>query len=502
MNPKTAPSPRPNSGPIHRRDFFRQSACAALGVTGVVNTLANLRLFTAAVAQNTPREDYRALVCLFLNGGNDSNNLLVPRSGDLRTDYENGRGILQIPSDQLHPIQALNDSRDFGLHPNAAPIQEAFNAGNLAFVCNVGTLAYPIASREDYLNRRVPVPQQLFSHSDQQTQWQSSIPDQPFQSGWGGRIADLLHASENPDSKVSMSISLSGINSFQIGTTGAVTQFVTTPNGVAGLSGYGRNYQNALNRDGSYKRNDQGVRLKAFEEIMNLTHANLLEDNYNEVVRRARRAEGTIGTTLDLADQSGVDFDELFINAQSNLGDQLKTVAKLIAGRSAIGNRRQIFFCRVGGYDTHQSQLPSHANLTAELASAMQAFYQTTERLGLQDNITTFTCSDFARTFTPNGTDATAGADHAWGGHAMVMGGAVKGQQLYGQFPRLIVGAEDDAGRSRGRWIPTTSVDQYAAVLARWFGIDSNSMEAIFPNLPRFDDPLTSSRPNLNFMHS
>ncbi len=489
------------NGTIHRRDFVRQSACAALGITGVVNTLANLRLVTAAMAQNTPSDDYRALVCLFLNGGNDSNNLLVPRSGDFRVDYETGRGVLQIPAEQLHPINPLNDSRDFGLHPNASPLQETFNSGHLAFVCNVGSLAYPIPTRDDYLNKTVPLPPQLFSHSDQQTQWQSSIPDQPFQSGWGGRVADLLHAGQNPDSKVSMSISLSGINSFQIGTSGTVTQFVTTPNGVAGLAGYGKNYQGAMNRDGTYKRNDQGRRLRAFEEIMNLTHANLLEDNYNKIVQRARASEGTVGATLEMANNSGVEFEELFINAQSNLGDQLKTVAKLIAGRSAIGNRRQIFFCRVGGYDTHQSQLPSHANLTAELSNAMRAFYQTTERLGLQDQVTTFTCSDFARTFTPNGTDANAGADHAWGGHAMVMGGAVNGQQLYGTFPQLILGAGDDAGRNRGRWIPTTSVDQYAAVLARWFGVDSNSMETIFPNLPRFDDPLSSARPNLNFMN-
>ena len=490
------------SNPIRRRDFFRQSACAALGVTGVVNTLANLRLMTAAMAQNTPSDDYRALVCLFLNGGNDSNNLLVPRSGEFRNDYETGRGILQIPAEQLHSIQPLNDGRDFGLHPNAAPLQETFNNGNLAFICNVGSLAYPIATREDYINKTVPLPPQLFSHSDQQTQWQSSIPDQPFQSGWGGRIADLLNASTNPDSKVSMSISLSGINSFQIGTSGDVTQFVTTPNGVSGLSGYGKSYKNALNDDGSYKRNDPGKRLKAFEEIIDLTHANLMEDAYNKVVRRARDSESTVGATLQAAENSGVAFDELFINAQSNLGDQLKTVAKLITGRAALGNRRQIFFCRVGGYDTHQSQMPSHANLTAELANAMRAFYQTTASMGMQDKITTFTCSDFARTFTPNGTDANAGADHAWGGHAMVMGGAVKGQRLYGRFPELLVGAGDDAGRNRGRWIPTTSVDQYATVLARWFGVDSNSMEAIFPNLPRFDDPLTSSRPNMDFMTS
>ena len=196
-----------------------------------------------------------------------------------------------------------------------------------------------------------------------------------------------------------------------------------------------------------------------------------------------------------------MNFDTIFASAATSLGDQLKMIAKLIAGRSALGNNRQIFFCQVSGYDTHQVQLSSHASLMTELSNALKAFYDTTVALGVDGAVTTFTMSDFNRTFTPNGTDTTGGSDHAWGGHAIAMGGSVFGKKLYGAFPSLKLGTNNDTDKNRGRWIPTTSVDQYSAVLAKWFGVDSNSMSAIFPNLPRFDDPLTSSTANLNFMN-
>ena len=205
-----------SSGDIQRREFFRQSACAALGVTGLVNMLANLRLMGVAMAQN-PGSEYKAIVCLFLNGGNDSTNMLVPKSGQLRIDYDLHRGILAVPASSLHEVFPENETREFGLHPQCDELAALFNAGDLAFVNNVGTLSYPIETREEYLQGLVPVPPQLFSHSDQQVQWQSSVPDKPFTSGWGGRIADLLHATVNPGSDVSMSISLNGKNNFQVG---------------------------------------------------------------------------------------------------------------------------------------------------------------------------------------------------------------------------------------------------------------------------------------------
>ncbi len=514
-----------------RREFVRQSACAALGVTGLVNTLAQLRLISAAMAQSGP-SGHKALVCLFLNGGNDSNNLLVP-SGDpatdtLRADYQTARGILALDRSTLGALNVPSTTDCFdayhggvahpmGVHPSATKLAPLFNAGELAFVANVGTLAYPIPTRDDYINGLVPVPPQLFSHSDQQVQWQSSIPDKPFASGWGGRAADLLHGSYNaPGSKVSMSISLAGINSFQIGTTGEVQQYVVGTSGATSLSGYGSNYSSALATNSTwenpiYQNNDAGKRLKAFEGIVKLAHENLLENEYNQIVTRSRLAEGIIGAALTEAAASGVDFDGIF-NTEFNvagggtvtsLGLQMKMIARLIAGRNALGNSRQIFFCQVGGYDTHQTMLASHANLMSELANALKAFRDCLVALGVFGDVVTFTASDFNRTMTPNGTDANAGSDHAWGGNAIVMGGAVNGGDIYGHFPSLKTGSQPgsiDAHANRGRWIPSVSVDQYSAVLAKWLGAGTSEIEAIFPNLPRFDDPFTASAPNLGFL--
>ncbi len=489
---------------ISRRRFMRQSACASLGLTALVNSLAQMRLVTAAMAGTPAEAEYRALVCVFLNGGNDANNLIVPRSGQLRADYESGRGVLAIPSLDLHPILADNDSREFGLHPSCPDLAALFNSGKLAMVNNVGSLAFPIADREEYLSGSIPLPTQLFSHSDQQTQWQSSISDRPFQTGWGGRAVDLLHASYNTGSNVSMSVSLDGINNLQIGALGGSAQYTMNKTGPVALSGFGADYVNALNPDGTYKNNNSGWRLRGLLEVMRLTHDHLMEDSYGKVMVNAWDTEQFIRgamTEATAAEAAGAfTFDDLFVNAATDLGDQLKQVARLIAGRTALGNNRQVFFCRVGGYDTHQTQLASHAALMDELNHALSAFHTATVQLGVDSQVTTFTASDFSRTFTPNGTDAEAGADHAWGGHAMVLGGAVQGKNLYGQFPDLRLGQGLDVDNDRGRWIPTTSVDQYSAIFAKWLGADDTAIEAIFPNLGRFDDPFTSSTANLGFL--
>lgn len=510
----------------NRRDFIRQSACASLGVTGLVNMLAQMRLMTAAMAQGGPDPGYKAMVCLFLNGGNDSNNLFVPAgdplTDEVRADYQAGRGVLAIPREQAQLVNLPPTTQAFkrhygntvpvmGFHPNAPALASMFNAGELAVVANVGSLAYPVATRADYLGGKVPLPQQLFSHSDQQTQWQSSVPDRPFTSGWGGRAAELLRASYNPGgtSNVSMSISLAGVNSFQVGTSGQVVQYVVRPTGTVPLSGFNATstdtYAGALNTDGSYKTTDQGRRLKAFEDIMRLTHANLHEEEYNRIIRRARATEGYIGAAMTAAAASGVNFDANFTGTTTSLGGQLKMIAKLIAGRSTLGNNRQIFFCQVGGYDTHSTLLTSHAPLMSEISTGLKAFRDTLVQLGVFDNVVTFTASDFNRTFTPNSTDpARAGSDHAWGGHTLVMGGQVNGGDVYGHYPKLKIGSATgsiDAGtNNRGRWIPGTSVDQYASVLTKWMGASSNDIDAIFPNLPRFDDPLTVSSANLAFL--
>ncbi len=486
-----------------RRHFLRSAACAQLGYAGLVNALTQMRLFTAAAnAQTGGSGDYKALVCLFLFGGNDSNNTLIPFSGTHRTRYQSARGILAIPPQDLPRIHPDNDPDAWGLHPSCAGMATLFNAGKLAMIRNVGTLAYPVANRAEYLSGNVPLPPQLFSHSDQQIQWQSSVPDKPYETGWGGRLADLVNAGYNSEGNVSMSISLSGINSFQVGRE--VIQYVVNKDGATSLWGYGpadNRYRDALNADGSYKTTWQGSRLRRFEEIMNYSHANLQEEAYSQVIRRARDYEGTIGSAVSDATATGVDFDTLFAGAQTNLGDQLKMIAKLIAGRESSGNQRQVFFCSVGGYDTHATQLPSHANLMNELSTGLKAFQDSIDALGLTDNVLLFEASDFTRTFTPNGSSATAsGSDHGWGGHKIVMGGPVRGKNLYGHYPDTTPGGPDDAGGTRGRWIPSTSVDQYGAVIAKWFGVDSNAMETIFPNLGRFDSPFDVASANLDFI--
>ena len=492
---------------MSRRAFIRQTSCAALGITGLVNTLAHLTLTRAALAQTTPATDYKALVVLFLYGGNDSNNMLMPRLGHPGyTDYKASRGVLGIldPNDPAYvagrpaSIPLASGGQGLGVHPSLQPLANLFAAGELAFVANVGTLAYPL-TRAQYQAGSVPIPIQLFSHSDQQIEWQSSVADKPFVSGWGGRVADLLKQAGYAGDKVSLSLTMSGINSLQVGSE--VTQYSVGPNGAVELSGYGTGYSSGRNADGTYRTNSTGVRLKAFDEITAYTHQHLLEEGYNQVVRSARASEALIGTAFTAAAASGVDIDALFAGATTSLGTQLRTIAKLIAGRNSLDNRRQIFFCSVGGYDTHADQLNSHNGLMAELGTSLQAFSNALVALGVNDNVLTMTHSDFTRTFTPNGTDATkAGSDHGWGGHHIVMGGPVLGGQIYGTFPSLKIGLDQDAGNSgRGRWIPTSSVDQYAAVAARWLGVESSAMDAIFPNLGRFNDPFGASA-NLGYV--
>ncbi len=488
---------------------MRQSACASLGVTGLVNTLAHLTLTRAALAQ-TPDigTDYKALVVLFLYGGNDSNNMLIPRMGHAGyADYKQHRGVLGVldSSDPAYvngnpaSVPLTGGGATYGVHPSLQPLAGLFNSGKLAFVANVGTLAYPL-NRAEFLAGTVAAPPQLFSHSSQQVQWQSSLPDKPFQSGWGGRVADLLLSEGQSNGDVSLSISLAGLNSLQVGNE--VVQYAVTPSGTVSLAGYssGNDPYGGARSGSGYQNNNAGRRLKAFDEITNYTHQNLHEEEYAKVLRRARDTEAVVSAAFTAAAAGGVNIDSHFTNANTSLGNQLKTIAKLIAGRNGLGNRRQIFFCSVGGYDTHASQLAAHGPLMQELGNALKAFSDATAALGVDDKVVTLTHSDFTRTLTPNKSDAaSAGSDHGWGGHHIVMGGPVTGNQIYGHFPELRVSDGLDAGTSRGRWIPTTAVDQYAAVAARWLGVNGNALDSVFPNLSRFEDPFSTSA-NLGFL--
>lgn len=523
-----------------------------MSLTSVVNIISQLKLMQGALNAQGGGPGYKALVCVFLAGGNDSNNMLIPFSGTARTDYQNGRGVLAIPTTGVDPQTNLTNTQlttvpsevsaadplggylgTFAVHPQCGAIRDMFNAGELAFVANVGTLVQPGITRANYATS--PKPPQLFSHSDQVTQWQSSVPDQPFTSGWGGRIADLLDPTYNGGAAASMSISIAGVNSFQVSPTGLVTPYVMRSSGVVSLSGYGTNYASAVNDtaqtfvDSNYRTNETGRRLRAFEQILNMSNNSLLENAYNGVVRSARVTEGVVGTALQsTVDGGGTTLDTFFNNAfagaeagitvNNDFTNQMKLVARLIAGRSAIGNNRQIFFVQLGGFDTHTTQIPNagnvfatgHTGLMNVLNRTLKAFRDSLQSLGVWNDVVTCTSSDFTRTFTANKTDSSAGSDHAWGGHAMVMGGPVSGGRIFGKFPPLKLGSAAnsiDSTGSSGRWIPSTSVDQYAAVLASWLGVSTTDLPTIFPNLTRFNSaPFTqilqpNQTPNLGFLN-
>lgn len=488
---------------MNRRVFIHQSACAALGFTGLTNSISNYLLKQSVLEQTIDLEGYKVLVVIFLYGGNDSNNMLIPASNHpSRLDYENARGVLAIPAGQLHLINyPTSTNPHYGLHPGLQSMAELFNNGDLSFVANVGTLVEPVPNREAFLNKTVKLPPGLFSHSDQQLQWQSSIPDQPFKNGWGGRTANILNPIYNDNGTVSMSISLTGVNRLQV--CNEVNQYIVSPNGVTQFSsaGYGTNYSSALDSNGNYKNNDYGRRLKAFEEIQNYVHRHLLEEGYNKEVRQARQTEGSVGDALQEAAASGIDFDLFFQNAQNYLGNQLKMIAKLIAGRDSLANQRQFFFCSIGGYDNHSAQLGTHAKLMTELGSSLKAFNETLKALNVNEDVVTMTHSDFSRTMTPNKEDpVTAGSDHAWGAHQIVMGGPVNGGNIFGFFPSLKINTDLDAGVSgRGRWIPSTSVEQYQAIAANWFGIGQDELSIVLPNLERFENPFNTAA-NLGYI--
>ncbi|HEX6864607.1 MAG TPA: DUF1501 domain-containing protein [Thermoanaerobaculia bacterium] len=453
-----------------RRQFFRQSVCAAAGTVALSHTVFDLQRIAAAA----PLTDSKTLVCVFLYGGNDGNNVLVPADAADYAQYAAARAALALPQSSLLPLAPLappsgnpGDSRAWGLHPSLPGLSGLFNSGKAAVVANVGPLVAPL-TREEFLARSAAVPPQLFSHSDQTVHWQTSLPDQPARTGWGGRTADLLQ-SLNENARISMSISVAGTNTFEVGNV--VTQYQVSPEGPVGLT--------------SYVPADQGADAAstALRALLARSYGNLFERGYSGIFRRALDNQELLSGALAGAPALATAFPE------TELGLQLRMIAQLVAVREALGLRRQIFFCAAQGYDTHGGQIGTsaldgaHAGLLTELDGALSAFDAAMTELGLADSVTTFTASDFGRTYLPNGD----GSDHGWGSHHFVLGGAVHGGRIYGQVPTLAVGGPNDAGE--GRWIPTTSVDEYSATLARWFGVALSDLPLVLPNLGRFASP-------------
>ena len=447
-----------------RRVFLRQSACAAVGMTALANTIFDLRRIAAAATVG----DYRTLVCVFLYGGNDANNLLVPTLASDYASYVAARDSLALPQSSLLSLTPVEtppgDPRTWGMHPNLPKLRGLFNGGRAAVVANVGPLVAPL-TKDEYLNHTAAVPPQLFSHSDQTVHWQTSLPDQPAKSGWGGRTADLLR-SLNENAQISMSISVAGSNTFQVGNV--VTQYQVSPEGPQGLASYVPASQGA------------DAASQAVRSLLGKTYGNLFERGYRGIFQTALDSQELLSGALDAAPVLTTAFPD------TDLGNQLKMIAQLVSVRETLGLRRQIFFCAAQGYDTHDGQVGAdplqgaHADLLTELDDAISAFDAAMTELAVADSVTTFTASDFGRTYQANGN----GSDHGWGNHHFVTGGAVRGGRFYGEMPALAVGGPNDAGQ--GRWIPTTSVDEYSATLARWFGVAASDMGLVLPNLGRF----------------
>ena len=450
---------------LGRRHFLGRAAwmTAATGSPLAMNLLA----MGAASAQTAT--DHKALVCIFLAGGNDQSNTVVPANGAGYASYQQARPTLALPASQLLGISPVGyTGQALGLHPNLTGLKALFDQQRVAIVANVGPLSVPMTKAQwNNGSPTVQVPAQLTSHSDQQTAWQTAQPNNPSETGWLGRMGDLTASAFNAGSGVSIAMSMAGNNIMQAGDS--TIQYQLTTQGAVKVRALNDLYRSAAG----------GV---AMRQLMSDPRATLLENELVKVSARAINTEALVTNALASSAQAVGSFPS------TGLGRQLQMVARMIAARSALGQRRQIFYVMHGGYDFHDNLLTDHGTKMQELSAAMASFYQATNTLGVANNVTTFTASEFGRALQHNGR----GSDHGWGGHHFIMGGAVAGNRLYGQFPTVALGGPEDSGQ--GRLIPTTSVDEYAATLARWFGVSDSNMGIVMPNIARF------ANRNLGFM--
>jgi uncharacterized protein (DUF1501 family) len=440
--------------PLNRRDFLKTSGAAA--VFAATPGLA----YSQVVGGAGPFDDYRALVCVFMFGGNDSFNMLVPNTSAEYAAYAASRQNLAIAQSDLLPITPVSmPTPDFGLHPSMGGIKSLFDSGDAAFVTNVGPLVEP-TTKEQYFNGSVTLPPQLFSHNDQQDQWTSLRGNVTSKTGWAGRMADLIRSGVT-EQQMATNASLFGANLFQ--SADETVAYVMGPGGPVQFEGFSIDPNSILFEQRA-----------AFRRIVEAQYGAVYERGFADVQRRAISAADTVTAAISFAPPISAVFP------QSQLGTQLSTVARLIAVRDRLQMKRQVFFVATGGFDTHDNQATDQPGLLGGVSQAIAAFHAATVELGVESDVTTFTQSDFARTLTSNGD----GTDHAWGGNQLVVGGAVNGRELYGNYPLLAIDGPEDV--SGGRIIPSTSADQYAATLAKWFGIPDMDLDAVAPNLGNF----------------
>jgi uncharacterized protein (DUF1501 family) len=466
--------------PISRRKFLGAASCAALGTTGLLNSLISLKMTGKVAAASVPQaaEDFKALVCVFQAGGNDSYNMLIPSDAATYAQYKTTRGNLAHPltgTGAALPLNTLDaGGRAYAVHPSMPEVRDLFNTGNLAFIANTGTLIEP-ASVAQYKSNSVALPKALFSHNDQIFQWQTSVPQGGSATGWAGRMSDVLNA-RVPAGALGMNISLNGNNILQTGQQ--TTAYAISERGSVSLIG---------------KTATQGVnmlRFDAFTSMADVQYQNLFEQSYINELKLSVERDRLFSDAFNSAT-----INTVFV--QQDLAADLQAVARTIKARQALGMKRQVFFVLYGGWDHHQDLLATQGEMLGVLSQSLKNFWDALGELNMQNNVVTYTASDFGRTLRSNGR----GTDHAWGGNHIVMGGPVVGQKLYGKYPEdLRLGGAGDVG-TNGRMLPTTSVDAYMAELALWFGVSKTELKSVLPNIENFYDPASASNP-LGFLRT
>lgn len=461
-----------------RRDFLRNTACA-LGSFALASQIQNFGIVHALTPQAAP--DYKALVMVFLNGGNDGNQMFLDLNQYSTYSTQRNTAGLALPQANFLQVSPVSGG-SFGFHPNMPEMQTLFNQGKLAVLCNNGPLVEPLTKAQFQGSGKKPL--QLFSHSDQVNQFATSISNAVSQTGWGGRLADRT-IGLNAGASFPNNISINGVNLYL---TGVDTRQLAVADSGTSLANV-----LVLNNAPGASTNDINSRLTAFNQIRGF------DNNFKLIKAASDTRTSAINTDNALSAVSPI-LATAFPN--TSLGRQLKQVALLMKACTdsniGINMKRQIFFTQIGGFDTHSQQISQQGGLMTQLSQAINAFFMAITELNLQDNVTLFTMSDFSRTMQPSGTGVNdVGTDHAWGNNHLIVGGAVQGHTLYGTYPNLTPGGPNDTdsgSNPRGRWIPTTSVEQYGATLASWYGLSSADMSAVFPLIGRFPTA------NLGFM--